>query len=408
MTSDDFKESLESGRDSACADHAETTVSESAGVAKVGCENGVYVNAENAVSVQDSAKDRDSDSVALPTENHTPTDNAGSQTANGEDVQQRDKAKKKKKKAKSKKSKVKQQEPDSAPSENLTSGHPVNNNNTNSVSSNSISHKSKLDNGKPGIPAVSSSSQHTAALASSASSAADKNSVAEADPQVDSAGREPTAAASSDGGKTTASQPQAAAACSRVAGEGSGGRDDHDVYARVETVKSKASLASATKMPGKIEKGSLRLDLESVGRSSHRNLSDRSAAERGFDDASLSVENELLDSWGLSSILSRGLTPEDSRVVIEGGDNEALSPRDGSGGKSKRRLTGDLPGLLKTVSDSVGDVSVGGGNLSNLRASWQNGDIFWVIVFPLSFPNRTLCTVGSFFRSWISLTSPRF
>lgn len=391
MTSDDFKESLESGHDKVCADNVETK-SQNASVASVGCENGaneVGANAEKDVFVQDSPKDKDSDSVAMPTENHVHAETVDSPTANGEDVQQRDKTKKKKKKAKNKKNKQKHQEQES---ENHT------NDSVNAISSNSKSQKSKLDNDNPelsGIPVSSSTSiEHTSALASSASLTR-KTSLVE-DMQSDNAGSEPTTAASPDvGGKPTTSV--SAMACSRLVGEGSGSRDDRDVYARVEAVKSKRNNATTTERCGKINKGSLHLNLESAG--SNRNM--LAENEQGLDDASKSRENELLDSWGLSSILTRILTPEDSGVV-EGGDSDMRSSRDVSDDMSQRQLTGDLPGsaLLKTISESVDDQegfsSVGGSSQSNLRSSGPNGDMFWVIVFLLYFPNHSLCTVGSF------------
>ena len=107
---------------------------------------------------------------------------------------------------------------------------------------------------------------------------------------------------------------------------------------------------------------------------------------RGSDNGSKSRENELLDSWGLSSILTRVLTPDDS-CAVEGERSDMRSPGDVTGSRSERQLTGDLPGssLLKAVSDSVGDEEgfsgVGGSSQSNLRSSLRNGDIFWVIVF---------------------------
>ena len=395
MTADDFKESLEGGTDSVCADGVDAK-SESAGApAGVGCENGVSevcMTAEREAFVQDSSKD--SDSVAVPTENHVHAEKVDLQTANVEDPQHRDKAKKKKKKAKNKKNKPKHPEQELVPSENHASDS------VNSISSGTKSQKSRLDNGNPetsGIPVSSSSSiEHATALASSASSSAHKTSVVEA-AQVDNASSEPTTAASSEaGGKPTATVP--ATACCQLAREGSESSDGHDVYARVEAVKSKRSSATAAvaERCGKMDKESLHLSLEGLG--SSRNMLEMTG--RGSDNGSKSRENELLDSWGLSSILTRVLTPEDS-CAVEGERSDMRSPGDVTGSRSERQLTGDLPGssLLKAVSDSVGDEEgfsgVGGSSQSNLRSSLRNGDIFWVIVFPAVFPNHTLCTVGS-------------
>ena len=395
MTADDFKESLEGGTDSVCADGVDAK-SESAGApAGVGCENGVSevcMTAEREAFVQDSSKD--SDSVAVPTENHVHAEKVDLQTANVEDPQHRDKAKKKKKKAKSKKNKPKHPEQELVPSENHASDS------VNSISSGTKSQKSRLDNGNPetsGIPVSSSSSiEHATALASSASSSAHKTSVVEA-AQVDNASSEPTTAASSEaGGKPTATV--SATACCQLAREGSESSDGHDVYARVEAVKSKRSSATAAvaERCGKMDKESLHLSLEGLG--SSRNMLEMTG--RGSDNGSKSRENELLDSWGLSSILTRVLTPEDS-CAVEGERSDMRSPGDVTGSRSERQLTGDLPGssLLKAVSDSVGDEEgfsgVGGSSQSNLRSSLRNGDIFWVIVFPAVFPNHTLCTVGS-------------
>ena len=395
MTADDFKESLEGGTDSVCADGVDAK-SESAGApAGVGCENGVSevcMTAEREAFVQDSSKD--SDSVAVPTENHVLAEKVDLQTANVEDPQHRDKAKKKKKKAKNKKNKPKHPEQELVPSENHASDS------VNSISSGTKSQKSRLDNGNPetsGIPVSSSSSiEHATALASSASSSAHKTSVVE-DAQVDNASSEPTTAASSEaGGKPTATVP--ATSCCQLAREGPESSDGHDVYARVEAVKSKRSNATAAAVErcGKMDKESLHLNLEGVG--SSRNMLEMTG--RGSDNGSKSRENELLDSWGLSSILTRVLTPEDS-CAVEGEHRDMRSPGDVTGSRSERQLTGDLPGssLLKAVSDSVGDEEgfsgVGGSSQSNLRSSLRNGDIFWVIVFPAVFPNHTLCTVGS-------------
>ena len=410
MTADDFKESLEGGTDSVCADGVDAK-SESAGApAGVGCENGVSevcMTAEREAFVQDSSKD--SDSVAAPTENHVHAEKVDLQTTNVEDPQQRDKAKKKKKKAKNKKNKPKHPEQELVPSENHA-GDSVNNvSGVNSISSGTKSQKSRLDNGNPetsGIPVSSSSSvEHATALASSASSSAHKTSVVE-DAQVDNASSEPTTAASTEaggkptatvpataccqlaregsevGGKPTATEP--ATACRQLAREGSESSDGHDVYARVEAVKSKRSsaIAAVAEKCGKMDKESLHLSLEGVG--SSRNMLEMT--RRGSDNGSKSRENELLDSWGLSSILTRVLTPDDS-CAVEGERSDMRSPGDVTGSRSERQLTGDLPGssLLKAVSDSVGDEEgfsgVGGSSQSNLRSSLRNGDIFWVIVF---------------------------
>ena len=427
MTADDFKESLEGGTDSVCADGGTDSVcaeggtdsvcadgvdakSESAGApAGVGCGNGVSevcMTAEREAFVQDSSKD--SDSVAAPTENHVHAEKVDLQTANVEDPQQRDKAKKKKKKAKNKKNKPKHPEQELVPSENHASDSVNNISGVNSISSGSKSQKSRLDNGNPvtsGIPVSSSSSiEHATALASSASSSAHKTSVVE-DAQVDNASSEPTTAASSEaGGKPTATVP--ATACCQLAREGSESGDGHDVYARVAAVKSKRSsaTAAAAERCGKKDKESLRLNLEGVG--SSRNMLEM--PRRGSDNGSKSRENELLDSWGLSSILTRVLTPDDSRAV-EGEDSDMRSPGDVIGSRSERQLTGDLPGssLLKAVSDSVGDEEgfsgVGGSGQSNLRSSLRNGDIFWVIIFPAVFPNHTLCTVGSIVEDLVNV-----
>lgn len=377
MTSDDFKDGLsERGSDVVSAVSVESQCD-----VRAVSDSSVVQNGVKGV-----VKDQDNGDVSVTSETHVPTKPVvDTQTANGDDTQQPDKAKKKKKKSKNKKNKQKPSEQENAPTENHV------NDTVTDTTSKPKSHKSKQDSSRsdvPAIPATNSSNIHAVSTDMSSSSTR-KNTVpsgkeldvSEATTAATTAAEAAATASGNIGGKATGS-----AVFSRLGGEGECRPGGGHVYARVEAVKARSEDGRTP--GGKLDKASLHLDLQSVGHSKKKPKSKRDSG-----DSTQSVEDDLLDSWGLSSILTRGLSPAQSGFD-EDDENESHSPREVI--LCKRQHGGDLPrsSCVQTVSGSEAGLSgVGCSSQSDHRSSWQKGDIFWDF-FSHCTPCRTLSTAG--------------
>ncbi|XP_076451189.1 LOW QUALITY PROTEIN: uncharacterized protein LOC143287130 [Babylonia areolata] len=360
MTSEDFKDDLNSGKSVACedvkdsSDGGQDVVRSATSAVTVEpareetncCENGVQnVNADRDFSVP-GGKDMDSASGgAVTADSHVLSEKTDSQLTNGEEVQQRDsKPKKKKKKGKTKKNKQKPPDPEHSPSR------------TSSVDHHSVNpHPKSQSNSTPDNPAASGIPSSSADPGGEGLQPSARKDIVSEDRQSHGGVCEPTVSTprpAEDGGKPH---------CVHIS-------KFSELIGRETETRQEESLRASVKKADRrdlAERSCVRVS-EDSGHSTHS----KGRVVAG-DNASDSVENELLDSWGLSTILTRGLVSDDSDFA-EGGDDCLSSPRgEASGDEVHRQLSGgDRPcsSSVKTVSGWGG----GAGGVSGLTSALQN------------------------------------
>ena len=371
MTSDDFKDNLESGRDHVQLASVEKHTS--GGDQTVGgCENGVSevsADAERDESVQNSTEDKETAAaVSVFTDNHVVPQSLNTQTANTEDTTQPcDKPKKKKKKGKNKKNKARPA--DQGPSSQQSNPSES----TDTVSSTPKSPESKSVSTSPEVSGIQSSSNtHVEHRDSDGSEpVADQKCVAEDKPLGDEEGEAAHSSSSSQaGGKVPT--PAHTSKFSQLMKQGKDSVEERNVYAQLEAVRSNVHEHEKFQVTSKGHSNQFEMD-------NHRKDSQTQENSKLSLD---SVDSELLDSWGLTSILTRGLISDDSDFA-EGGDECMSSPRGTSSEEVSMPLSGDLTSCRsqKMLSGSVGDGDgcsslSDGSSQSDLRSSVLNGDIF--------------------------------